>query len=133
MLAAGDAFLLPLGDDPTIKHLFVVISDPSQDAQRVVFVNVTSWEEGKDDACFLDPAYWAAACPFIQHESCIEYRRARAVPSSMIEKWFEDGVAERRDNVGPQLLRKILEGAQESRFLPNNCILILADQGLIRL
>ena len=72
MLAAGDAFVLPLGDDPTVKHFFVVISDPSQDAQRVVFVNVTSWEEGKDDVCFLDPR--RPGCCVSVHPARIVYR-----------------------------------------------------------
>jgi len=130
MLAAGDALLLPDPDNPESRHLFIIISDPQQDLERVLLANVTTWEEYKDDACILEPDDWPGF-GFLKHKSCIDYRRAVIQTARRIERLLESGQAVSRPRVSPELLQKILKGAEESRFLSGKCALLLAEQGLI--
>lgn len=132
MIAEGDAFLLPLSGT-NVKHLYVVISDPVLDKEHVVIVNVSTWEDGEDDACFLGVEEWGEQCPFIRHDSYVRYRSARLVAASKIEEWLAKSIATERRNVGPALLEAIRRGAEETRFLPNKCCLALNDQGLIEM
>ena len=133
MIAEGDAFLLALAANSGVKHLYVVISAPSIDDDNVVIVNLSTWQEGEDDACFLSAEEWGKECPFIEHDSYVRYRSARLVTASKISEWLTKRIASKKDNVGPRLLEAIRRGAEETRFLPNKCCLALNDQGLIEL
>lgn len=88
MIAEGDAFLLPLPTNSGIKHLYVVISNPSLDHNNVVIVNLSTWQEGEDDACFLSAEEWGGKYPFIEHDSYVRYRSARLVTAARIEGWL---------------------------------------------
>jgi hypothetical protein len=58
---AGDAFFLT--DRVVDTHLWVVISDPAKDAERVVLVSVTTYERYKESVCLLD--LWCTEAPII--------------------------------------------------------------------
>jgi len=49
---AGDTFYIR--DRSVDTHLWVVISDPEKDAERVVIVSMTTYENYKEDVCLLD-------------------------------------------------------------------------------
>ncbi len=59
-MKAGDTFFLAGG--AADRHLRVIISDPSIDPQRVLFVSMTSYDVSKEDACLLN----VADHPFVQ-------------------------------------------------------------------
>ncbi len=50
-MKAGDTFILP--DDSADKHLWVVISDPDQDPERILVVGLTSYDVTKEDVCLI--------------------------------------------------------------------------------
>jgi len=133
MIAEGDAFLLSLPTDPEVKHFYVVLSDPSRDSDNIVIANLSTWQDGEDDACFLNSEDWCQECPFLNHDSYVRYRSARLVSASKIEEWLREGIASSKENMGCRLLEAMRRGAEESRFLPNKCCLALNDQGLIDL
>lgn len=49
------------------NHLFFVISDPSINAQEVVLVNMTTYEDYKDNTCLLRPGDHEE----VKHLNCI--------------------------------------------------------------
>jgi hypothetical protein len=133
MLSAGDAFLIPDVDKSGYsQHLWIIISDPTQNPQEVLLVNVTSWECWKEDTCLIEPDD-CKDFPFIRHRSCVDYRLARIEKCGKIEKLAASGLIKKYSTISPQLLAKIRAGAQQSCFLPNKCQLFLADQGLLEL
>jgi len=109
-------------------HLWVVISDPLIDAdQAVVIVSFTSYREDKDQTCILQPGEH----PFIRKRTIVYYEDAREVPNAHLEGLAATGMLVRQDDVAPQLLAKIRQGAAESKRIPLGCRKILAEQGLI--
>jgi len=133
MIAEGDVFLIELPPGSGIKHFYVVISDPAQDQTKIAIINVTTWETGEDDACFLSASQWQELCPFLKHDSYVRYRSARIVDAATIGDWLNKGIASKRPRACRELLEAIRKGAEETQFLPNKCCLLLNDQGLLEL
>lgn len=71
-MKTGDTFRFRSGD----PHLWIVISDPAKDADKVLIVNVTSWRGDKDQTCLVGPGDH----PLIEHNSCINFRGSRVYP-----------------------------------------------------
>ncbi len=106
----------------------MVISDPLIDAdQPVVIVSFTSYREDKDQTCILQPGEH----PFVRKPTLVYYEDTREVPNAHLEALAARGMLVRQENVTPQLLRKIRQGAADSRRIPLGCRKILAEQGLI--
>jgi len=125
MANPGDTFLLTKRD--INSHLFVIISDPNQDANQIVTVNVTSWREDKDQSCIIE----ASEHRFITHRSCIYYGEDRLITLSQYKMFLAMGHLESHDPINNQLLKRILDGAAISPHMPLRNRQILVDQGLI--
>ena len=70
---SGDTFLL---DDRAIDdHLWVVISDPNKDEDRILIVSLTTAACYKERACIIQ----ASEHPWVRHETCVAYDKARVV------------------------------------------------------
>lgn len=128
MLNAGDTFwIADLGDD-TVGHLWVIISEPDVDPDRVAVAAFTTWEDYKDDSCILE----AGDHPFIRHTTCIDYRGPGSLLSAAdIEQRIQRGQIKLREPVGRDVLARIREGAARSKFLPMDYDQLLREQGLI--
>ena len=67
---AGDTFLVALPGTSYDSHLWIVISDPDADAERIVIVSLTSHRADKDQACLLR----VGDHPYVKHDTCVNYR-----------------------------------------------------------
>ena len=65
---AGSTFLRSDSD----KHLWILISDPAQDPQQVLIVNLTTLDDRKEKVCLLH----VGDHPWIRHETCVNYADA---------------------------------------------------------
>lgn len=131
MFAAGDAFLFP-SEKASLRHFFILISDPELDAGALVLVNLTTWddEDCANDSCILEPRDWPDV-KFLKHMSYIEYGEARQMSLAALRHLVETDQVKRRKNVGPDLLARLLEGARETPHLKWKHRQVLEDQGLI--
>ena len=122
MLTQGDTFLLG-------NHLFIIISDPSANPDKMVLGALTTYETYKDQSCVLQ----AGEHSFIRHMTCVSYDFLddMIVPVWEIEKRIRDGIAKQMDRVTDDVLRKILDGAQGTARIPNASWIELNSQGLI--
>ena len=73
-MKAGDTFTLK--DKAVDSHLWVILSDPAIDEDRVLFVSMTSYDITKENVCLLD----VGDHPSIKHKTCIAYDFAKAAP-----------------------------------------------------
>lgn len=125
-MKAGHAFLQL--DSPGAKpHLWVIISDPEQDAERVLLVSFTSWEAYKDPACRIHPGEHS----FVKHPTCVSYQHARLVSLADLQALQADGFLQPYERVSEDLLRRIRNCAGDSIYTPNECWELLDEQGLI--
>ncbi len=49
----ADTFFIKQKDRLFDSHLWVVVSDPFQDSEKVLIVSVASWDPDKDQSCIL--------------------------------------------------------------------------------
>src|SRR5690349_7712362 len=116
---AGDTFLTPDVDD----HLWVIISDPAMDSERLVVVCFLSWREHHDQACVIEPDEH----PFVKHSTCVNYPGATVVNDATLESLRGKGKLRAKAPVSPELLERIRRSA-EAADIPTECYEILREQ-----
>jgi len=123
----GDTFQLRNRHTIIDFHLHIIISDPSQDNNKIVTVNFTSWRADKDQSCIVDVNEHS----FIKVRSCVDYRRDKLISLENYEHCLRSGDLISHDQIKDSLLRRILDGAAISPHIPLGNRKILVDQGLI--
>lgn len=120
---AGDTFLPP----KPYNHLYMVISDPVIDPDRVVLVNFTTFHADEEDCCIAQ----SGEHPFLTRKSCVRYKDGRISSVSALDTLVARGVLTANKPLSKELLRRVQQGALLSDFMPEGCRKILEDQGLI--
>jgi hypothetical protein len=109
-------------------HVWMVISDPARDSQRVLIVNFTTWEPHLDQACIID----AGEHPFVVGRTVVNFARARIVTDAALEQVRTVGRLQLlQDALSPVLLAKIRDAAMISTTLSLEAADILIDQELV--
>jgi hypothetical protein len=121
---AGTTFLLSAVD----IHLWVIISDPQTDPQNVLIVNLTTLDARKEQACVLR----AGEHPWIRHDTCVNYGDSQVTTLDKLLAAQNANALIIQSPVGPDLLRRIQEGAMSSTKMPLDHADILIRQGLVQ-
>jgi hypothetical protein len=124
----GDTILIPEPGTSLDSHLWIVLSDPIADSERIVLVNFTKHRPDKDQACVLQQGDH----PFIRQLTCVNYRQAKIVSEDQLERLVHCSHVEKREALSPDVLERILGGVADSR-MPLDVAQILADQGLVQI
>jgi hypothetical protein len=123
----GDTYIRAGKHIKADPHLWVIVSDPSNDSQ-VVAVNFTSQRSDKDQSCVAYPGEHA----FIQKESVVLYSEARVVPKSALYSAISAGLLKWQQPVSSPLLAKIRSGACASiKNIPLAAKRMLQSQGIL--
>jgi len=129
VIAPGAVLWFPDDDGGSGGHYHIIISDPQAFPDRVVLVNLTTWEDYKDDTCVLESA---DDLPFLRHKSCIDYGRAKQVSAAALCTFLKEKRIHHRGHLPADILARVRQGAAESRHIPNRFLLILEEQGIIQ-
>lgn len=108
-------------------HLWVIVSDPEQDADNVLIVNLTSWKSYHDQTCILRPGDH----PWIQHDSCVNYPDAKVTSISTLEGLLSQGLITPKEAFDEEVREAIRARAGESEDLRNAHYDLLRRQGLV--
>lgn len=127
-MKAGDTFHIPLPGTSLDSHLWVVISDPAQDAANILIVNFTTLRQDSDTACVLQ----AGEHPFVKHATCVNYAGAKVVSEANLTALLQAGYLRHHASVSATLLQRLREGAALSTRMALDHADILIDQGLIQ-
>jgi hypothetical protein len=121
----GDTFLRTDSD----RHLWIVLSDPKQDPDKVLLVNMTTWNSTKEDACMLN----RGDHPWIKHKTCINYNDLDTIVTTAadLDKGRSAGAIVLQRPLSKRILARVLEGAAKSERLSLEKAEILEQQGLI--
>jgi hypothetical protein len=98
---AGDTFRP--ADRTADIHLWVVISDPSIDPDRILIVSMTTYKPYKEDACLLDRGDHRS----ISHPTCIAYGLAKMRPLADFQTLIDSNLLIPDDPVTPEVLDRI--------------------------
>ena len=120
---AGDTFqLLGVAD----RHLWIVISDPAVDPNRVLFVNLTTYDPKEDQTVVLD----VGDHPFIRQRTSVSYSRARLATNAQLEQLRNGNRLNLNTPVTAALLGRLRDGAALSPRIKIGHLEILQEQGL---
>jgi hypothetical protein len=108
-------------------HLWVIVSDPSKDRQKVVLVSITTHETHKQSVCVLE----AGDHPRINHKGCVHYQETRTTSLDTLLSLNDKGFLSPQAPVSPEILARIREGVSRSRTIKPKHIDILLEQGVI--
>lgn len=111
-------------------HYWFVISDPHQNPDMVVCVNMTTKRNlpHEDYSCALCHSDHAA----VSHDSYIVYQRMQFFTVPQLQRMLNKNMAEYiPPPCSETLLDKLRKGAAASRYTPQKCITLLREQGFL--
>ena len=124
---AGDTFFVQQVGKLYDSHLWMVLSDPALDADKVLIVSLTTWGKDDDPACILN----IGDHPFVRQKSFIKYSHAKVVTDQQLDEFHTRGQIHVQAPLSASVLKRVRDGAAESRFMALGHADILIDQGLI--
>jgi hypothetical protein len=119
----GNTFLFPYASD---DHLWMIISDPDKDPEKVVILRFLSYQEHYEQTYIAQ----SGDHPFVKHNTCVDYAAAILVTNSKLEELKTSKRLKLKKDLSPQLLANIREAVPRSR-IPLECEKALEDQGLL--
>lgn len=112
-------------------HYYFVLSDSSADPDNVVVVNMTTFRgfASEDRSCILEENEH----PAIRHKSWVKYEKAEVVPLRMLNHRLKTNVITEvyPDKCPPNVLQRIIAGAESSALTPNKILTILKSQNIL--
>jgi len=126
-MAPGDTFITTDPSTARDAHLWVIVSEPAQDEDRIVILNLTTAAKHHDKTCILA----VGDHPFISRESAINYGQGYVLSRATLEAQLNRRRIESRQPVTAAALQRNREGAGVSPFLPFEQYKILREQGII--
>ena len=124
MVTQGQTFRL--SNSQINNHLHIILSDPKLNPEKIVTVNFTSRRPDKDQSCLVE----VGEHPFLTKPSCINYDN-RLITEEQWKQCLTACSLILNEPLSPSLLKRILQGAAISPYLPLGNHQILVEQGLI--
>lgn len=95
-------------------HLWVVVTAPDGNPPEVVAVNLTSKRRNSDTTVVLRRIHH----PFIDHETVVDFSKARVFRLEDLIQRIEDGIGEADDRFSDADLKTIQQGILQSKRTP---------------
>jgi hypothetical protein len=124
-MEAGDTFYLP--DKSADGHLWIVISEPGKNPNRVLLVSMTSYDVSKEDACLIG----AGEHPKVTHKTCISYKPARQTSLEKLDRLRDSGYLKMQEPVSPELLQRVRRGVSLSKRIELEHLELMEEQELL--
>lgn len=120
---AGDTFKLQ-----GAGHIWIVVSDPARNSEKVVIAIVTSNKTWQDQSCVIRRGEHECA-----HSADVVVYDAKSKlrSNSELDAMLSAGQIRLGARLGDQLLSRVREGAEKSAELPFDVQRVLIEQGLI--
>ncbi len=121
---AGTTFLLSAVD----IHLWIIISDPTLDAENVLIVNLTTLAPRKEQTCILR----VGDHPWIRHDTCVNYGDSQLTTLDKLLAAQRANALLIQSPASADVLKRIREGAMNSTKMPLDHADVLISQGLVQ-
>jgi hypothetical protein len=110
------------------RHIWVIISEPSQHDGNFVLVNFTTFKEGSvDETCILQPEDYR---PFLTRATTVAYSRFKFGSAEGMETLLKNGQFHEMPPIPTATLKKVIHGALMSPELPRAAKLMLPSDGI---
>ena len=111
-------------------HLYMIVSDTEQSTDKILLLSLKTWrDDGRTDpSCRLHQGDH----PAVRHPSCISYRHALILSLDQLNDLSRLGhLTAHEEPLDPEVLKRILKGAEDTDQLSIGAIQLLRNQGLI--
>jgi hypothetical protein len=122
-MEAGDIFIRVDND----KHLWIVLSDPKLDPEKVLIVNLTTLDARKEQVCVLKRGDHS----WVKHDTCVNYQDSVVTTVVQLNTARDQGAIDMKKRMSTATLKKIRDGALESERMPMLNADVLFEQGLV--
>ena len=110
----GDTFMYPYPKEK--KHLHIVVEKVIDKVMLIcAFVSSIPENRGYDKSCMLEEG----DTPFIKHPSYVVYDKMQFFDASTLERMIENGQIKDRGHVEEAVLKRVIDGALNSKMTPN--------------
>jgi len=123
---AGTTFLA-IDPDSGKEHLWVVLSDPKKDAEKVLIVSLTTPQAWREQVCIVHRHEHA----WLKYDSWVNYSDSKVRPLALLYEGKDKGLLKLMDSVSPEVLQRIRDAALESVRMPLENADVLIEQGLV--
>jgi hypothetical protein len=115
-MKAGDTFLMPApGISNRPPHLWIVVTDPTQEEYRVIIVSLTTLREQADQTVVLRKGEH----PFIRWDSSVFYNDCRLVDARDLDAKVRAKQIKLHDPCSATMLKNIQDGLLASELTPH--------------
>jgi hypothetical protein len=84
------------------NHLWVILSDPKIDAEKVLLVSLTTVTPLKETVCILE----VGDHPWIRHRTCVFYEYPKVVSLETLHRLQDAGLLQLKEPLSPRLLKR---------------------------
>lgn len=95
------------------RHLWIVLSSPVDG--QVVVANFTTHDLERATCSTACPTFNQRDHPALRHDSCVRYREAFPTSLAWLMRGLENRTYRKSAPLGPELLRRIQQGALETQ------------------
>ena len=111
---AGQTFLFPLDDENQREHLWIIATEPNNDALFAI-ASFTSLRGAKDQTVI----FRKAEHPFLKWDTCISYAQAEIMSVEKLQAHLQCGRARMHLDATPAVLQLVMRGFSASDFTKN--------------
>ena len=111
---AGQTFLFPLDDENQREHLWIIATEPNNDALFAI-ASLTSLRGAKDQTVI----FRKAEHPFLKWDTCISYAQAEIMSVEKLQAHLQCGRARMHLDATPAVLQLVMRGFSASDFTKN--------------
>jgi len=115
-MKSGDIFLMPApGISSRTPHLWIVVTEPTQEEHRVIIVSVTTLRKGAEKTVVLRKGEH----PFIRWDSSVCYVDSRLADARDLDGKANCGQIKPHEPCMPHTLKNIQDGILASELTPH--------------
>src|SRR5260370_23536777 len=113
MKEAGSTFLA-IDPESHKEHLWIVLSDPEKDPEKVLIVNLTTPRPWKEQVCLV----YRNEHPWLTHDSWVDYQQSRVTTLAYLYEGKDSGLFKIQDPMAPAILKRVRDASLQSTRMP---------------
>jgi hypothetical protein len=126
----GDCFRVTVATKSLDDHIFITISDPTQNANRVIAANFTTWHSWKDQSCIVLPREYSE----LYDKTCINYGdqgKLLEISVAQYDGYIRSNKIRSLRPLDPVILERIRGGRTRTEEMSGDVRAFLRAQGLV--
>jgi hypothetical protein len=126
----GEVFRVSCATNGLDDHIFVTISDPAKNPEKVLAANFTTWASYKDQSCIILPREYSE----LRNRSCVNFGdqgKVRVFSVAQYEEYIAKNTLRKLADLEPAILERLRAGRTKTKGMSEEVEEFLRAQGLL--